>query len=244
VKTLGLAILVLWLSTAAAASDDPLTAQPVSTADYHTQARAAVEQVLAAPEFGGVSQRDGWGQRFIHWLSDVFHSIACALQGVPEWAVWLLVIWLLLALLAILAHLLYTLWNLATMRGPRGTSAAKAAADRFALLGIAELDFDSLYARAGEHAAAQRWPDAVKYLYVAVILWLDHAGLVAFRRVKTNRDLWRELARHPRCQLEFDHLTRWFEATAYGGRTADETQWNNMTAALEALRQTDALAND
>lgn len=221
------------------------TAQPapssVPAAVRHAEARAAVQQVLAHPEFGGPTLQPGLGERLERWVASLLRAIGQAAAYLPGWLAWILVAWLVLTLLAVLAHLVYVLVGLVGAPGAKsGRSSPNAG--RGALVGIHNLEYEEAYARAGELAAAGSWSEAARYAYVAAILWLDRAGLVSFRQMKTNRDLLRELTGHQRCHMEFDRLTGWFEAVAYGGRAADELLYKKMTGALEALRESDASA--
>jgi hypothetical protein len=156
------------------------------------------------------------------------------------WAFWLLIIWLVLTLLAILAHMLYVLVGLFGDRTGGARSTIRSADPARPWLGLVDLDYESARQHAAELAVERRWSDAVKYLYMAAILRLDRAGLIGFRPTKTNRDFVRELARHPQQQAGFQRLTSRFEATAYGGRGADEARCREMTALLDALYSGDA----
>jgi hypothetical protein len=225
---------------------DPPSRAAAPAADeaaYAAEARAVVEDVLSTSEFNGPVQRSQFWQHLKEWLGKLFGAIGRGVERFPGWVAWLLVAWLLLALVAILGHLLYVLWGLA---GARGRNIPATTADRreTVLLCLATLDYEQAQARALALAEAHDWSAAIQHLYVAAILWLDRAGLIAYRRVKTNLDLLRELARYPACHAEFGRLTNVFEATIYGGRPAGETQLRTMTAALEALRQPHAPSND
>ena len=84
---------------------------------------------------------------------------------------------MILALVAILVHLIYTLWKLLTGQrlGP-GDERRLAGRGGGELLGIRDLDFDSVYAQARRLLAAADWPAATRYFYVTAILWLDRQG--------------------------------------------------------------------
>ena len=103
------------------------------------------------------------------------------------------------------------------------------------LLGIRDLDFDTIYARTGHLLNAGDWLGAIKYLYVAAILWLDRKGLIAFRSSKTNMDYIRELKARTRVQDMFRQLTFCFEPIVYGGQTATKSTANDMAGTVRRI---------
>ena len=129
---------------------------------------------------------------------------------------------MLLTLAAILAHLIYTLVML--LRGTSSPLRSNPKGGRIAgeLLGIKDLDFDTVLAEARRLLAAGDWPAATRYFYVAAILWLDRQGWIVFKKSKTNRDYIDELASRARIQGSFRRLTADFEPIVYGGLAAAE----------------------
>jgi hypothetical protein len=169
------------------------------------------------------------------WILSIIGRIASVLQKLPEWVVWLIVGWLILALAAILGHLIYTLWTIlggASRAAGSGSSVRRHPGE---LLGIRDLDFDSVYAQAGRLLAAGDWLAATKYLYVAAILWLDRQGWIAFQPAKTNREYLGQLRDQGRLQGPFRRLTDGFEAIVYGGRPATGTTSREMANTVESL---------
>jgi hypothetical protein len=148
---------------------------------------------------------------------------------------WLIISWMVLVLAAILAHLIYTLWTI--LGGTSRASGAGAARGARAgeLLGIRDLDFDSVYAEAGRLLAAGDWLAATKYLYVAAILWLDRQGWLVFRPAKTNREYLAELRAQAQLQGLLRGLTDGFEAIVYGGRPATMAATDDMAHTVEVL---------
>jgi len=237
------ALLVAGATRAPGGPAAPATAPAADEPAYAVEARAVVQEVLSAPEFRLAPEGGRFWHRLGEWLDGLFGAVERGVERIPGWVAWVLVIWLVLALLAILAHLMYVLWGLAAGRGRRAV-ADRAGARGSVLQGFTELDDEQLYARALELVRAGDWSAAVQHLYMSAILWLDRAGFIAFRRVKTNLDLLRELATHPTSQAEFARLTTVFEATVYGGRPASAAQCRSMTAALETLRGSHVPSDD
>ncbi len=214
-------------------------AGPSSAADlaaYHARTRSAIKDVLSRREFADLHGDSFAAWRgLIRWIDSIFEAIVSPLRHLPGWVMWLIVAWLILALLAILAHLIYTLWRV--LGGE--SFAADAGRPRHGrlgeLLGIRELDFNAVYAEAGRLLKAGDWLAAVKYLYVAAILWLDRQGCIAFRSSKTNRDYLGELGGRERLQAPFRRLTEGFEAIVYGGQPATGVATEDMARTIEGL---------
>ena len=124
---------------------------------------------------------------------------------------------MILTLVAILAHLIYTLWKLLTGQrlGPGDERRLAGRGDR-ELLGIRDLDFDSVYAEARRLLAAADWPAATRYFYVAAILWLDRQGWIVFRPVEDESRLYRRVAGRTRpCKAGFRQLDRGFRVRSF-----------------------------
>ena len=153
----------------------------------------------------------------------------------PEWLFWTLLVWMLLTLVAILAHLIYTLAMF--LRGTSSPLRSNPKGDRIAgeLLGIKDLDFDTVYAEARRLLAAGDWPAATRYFYVAAILWLDRQGWIVFKRSKTNRDYIDELASRARIQGSFRQLTADFEPIVYGGLAPQSSTIHDIATTVEGL---------
>jgi len=211
-------------------------ADRIELADYHGATRDAVNRVLAEPEFADL-RRDvqSWWMALLQWLERTVLGIGRWFDRIPSWLWWTIVIWLILTLLAIFAHFAYVLWGMivssAARRGPAGESPS----GRGELLGIRDLEFDSVYRRARELLSSREWAQATKYLYVAAILWLDRQGWAQFKSSKTDYDYLRELSDRPRSRQAFRDLTNRFESTVYGGVPSTADLCQEMTSLLDHL---------
>ncbi len=190
---------------------------------YREQARSAIREVLARREFADLhADPYAFWRVFLDWLEGLFRRVGNILKGMPEWLFWIIFTWMILTLVAILAHLIYTLVML--LRGTSSPLRSNPKGGRIGgeLLGIKDLDFDTVYAEARRLLAAGDWPAATRYFYVAAILWLDRQGWIVFKRSKTNRDYIDELAPRARIQGSFRQLTADFEPIVYGGYSPQE----------------------
>ncbi len=210
---------------------------PVLREAEQAHTRAVIDEVLARREFTDLrDDRPGLLQRLAEWFAGLLRTIHETLSGLPGWLFWTIVVWLVLTLVALLAHLMYTLWTL--LAGQRlGPGDAKRKADREGrqLLGIRDLDFNSVYAEARRLLAAADGPAATKYFYVAAILWLDRQGWIVFRPAKTNRDYLGELRGHPAIQGRLRELTESFESIVYGGQSATVSSTRDIARTVGGL---------
>ncbi|MEN6449118.1 MAG: DUF4129 domain-containing protein [Thermoguttaceae bacterium] len=210
--------------------------------NFHRRTRSAIKEVLAQPEFGDLrADPSALSRQFIEWLSSMTHGIASAIGMLPTWLWWLIVVWMIVTLVAILAHLLYTL---VIMLGGVSRSSHRAARRGHPgqLLGVPELEFDSIYEEARRLLADGDWLAATKYLYVAAILWLDRQGAIVFRLSKTNHDYIRELRTRVAIQAAFRRLTGCFEPIMYGGQPASMSNSEDMAKMVEGLLHEPAVA--
>ena len=94
---------------------------------------------------------------FLDWFGSIFQRVGGVLKGLPEWLFWAVFVWMVLALVAILAHLIYTLVML--LRGTSSPLRSNLKGGRISgeLLGIRDLDFDTVHAEARRLLAAGDW---------------------------------------------------------------------------------------
>jgi hypothetical protein len=200
--------------------------------------RTTVNQVLAEPEFArnnGITP--GLLEWLASWLERTLHRVGHTLRDLPEWALWLILVWLALTLLAIVIHAIYVLLGLSGRLGrvgwlPRGTAQIRD------LQGIPELDYDHIRLECERALAAGDWERVVRLSYAAAILWLDRVGHVRFLPCKTNRDYMSELSAEPKAAALgaiFERMTGVFERIVYGVLESDALLGKRMMNELEGL---------
>lgn len=225
---LGIAIIILmpWATSFAQGPETPAS-------DQRQRVEKAVAQVLDSREFSQLS--DSSSNWFQDWIKSTVRSISEFFAGMPTWVVWLILIWMVLTLIAILAHLIWTLW---ITLGGRGAKASRAQGGEVPeeWLGIRDLQFDSVLARARALRAQGRWAEAVRHAYVASLLWLQDRKCIAYHRSKTNRDFVRETAKRPRVAQLLAGMTGAFETIAYRGRDATDADVDLIERSLEKMQ--------
>ena len=197
--------------------------------------RQTVAEVLAQPEFRQAHDPSpGWGERLLEKLKNALSWLRDRLWGLPVWLGWLIVAWMVLTLIAILAHFVYVLLSQVGVGRGRRTGRRR---PEYRIYGDRKEGFDAVFAEAQRQLQAGRWAAAVRYLYVAAILWLDQHGRVRFRESKTNRDYIRELAPHAGAQQRFRTLTQAFDVAVYGGHAPTEDTCRAMATTLKSLQR-------
>lgn len=201
-------------------------------------ARTVVRSVLSDPEFAGAQPSASVWAKVSSFLDSLFSQAANALHDLPSWVTWLVFVWMTVTLLAIFGHAVYTLVRI----GGSGRTPRKSAygVPRGELLGIRDLDFDSVYQEALAARDGRAFARAVRYGYAAGILWLDRVSWLSFAASKTNRDYVAELRGRISGAPTFVRMTDTFEEVAYGASVATEAVAQQLLTDLELLRHESA----
>jgi Domain of unknown function (DUF4129) len=212
--------------------------KPVVLPGDPAHARAIVEAVLSDPEFAGAQPNASLWAKLSSLLESFLTHAANALQALPSWATWLVLVWMTVTLLAIFAHAAYTLLSI----GRGGVDRRKAPGEgaESELLGIRDLDFDRVFAEALAARGRRDFPRAIRYGYGAAILWLDQVSWLSFAASKTNRDYVAELRAKPSGAPIFARMTCVFEEVTYGARGATEDLTVELFTDLDKLRHESA----
>jgi hypothetical protein len=98
-------------------------------------------------------------------------------------------------------------------------------------------DSDAVLSEARQAAAAGAYRDAIRRLYLALLLKLDSAGLLSYHPAKTNWEHLRSFA-DERLRPTFASLTFIFDHTWYGAKSAERSDYEQCEALFrEALAQ-------
>jgi hypothetical protein len=236
-----IAILAVGIFAACAAPAQEASAPPASATPsaYHADARSVLAEVLSQREFRDLNEQPSaiakrirsWIESFLEWLGN--HA-----GLLPEWLRWAVWFWLIGGAVAILGHLGYWLYqSISPMVGGRVAHEANRMPSREALLGICDLDYDSVHSEALRRVHEGDWLNALRYLMTAGILRLELEGHLIRRRFKTNGSYLRELARCPGQQRAFRRLADLAEPVLYGRLPADRERCERAVEALTRITQ-------
>jgi hypothetical protein len=217
----------------AAAPIPASAAQTAAESDArHQRFRQTVGEVLETREFAELGgQPSNWLRR---WFDSLARAIDRVVSATPEWVVWVLVIWMVGTLVAILLHLVWTLW--VTMGGPGSRSSRSDEAEGpHEWLGVRDLRFESVLDRARRLRAEGRWAEAVRYAYVAGLLWLRDRRRITYHQSKTSRDFIREVSGDAQTRLLLSKMTAAFESVAYRGADATAADAAAVSESLDRL---------
>ena len=152
----------------------------------------------------------------LRWLAKPIRYLAEALQELPDFARWLVVIVLALAAAALIAHIIYTL--VTAIRGP----AARLRRD-FSLTST-KRDPHALEAAAEESGAEGDYIGAIRLLFRAAMIRIEEAEERPFRPGFTNRDL---LRRYGATKLgrSLEQFVETIDRKWYGNEQCDSTDY-------------------
>ena len=221
---------LLKLAKVRLANDLAQSHSPVSRGLDTAEARAAMQQVLARPEFRNLkkqSVRDSVLEKFGKWLRRVVES-ASNLKARSAWVGRALVWGFILAVCVVLVYFLLRLERRWRVRlTPELDSPAPGAASA--------RDWQLWLEDARRAAAAGKWREAIHFVYWASISRLESRRLWPADRARTPREYLSLVAaedpRHP----GLTQLTRTFELFWYGGRHAVESDYRSAENLASSL---------
>jgi len=201
-----------------------------SPAPDYTAERAAMQQVLAGPEFRNLKQqtvRDSVMEKFGRWLNRLFESVG-NLKAHSAW-VGRALVWGFI--LAVCVALVYSLIRLERRWRVRLTpdvnwSAPGAASSR---------DWQLWLEDARRAAAAGQWREAIHFVYWAAISRLESRRLWPADRARTPREYLALVAPEDPRRPGLAQLTGTFERFWYGGRPAGEIDYKNAEDLASSL---------
>jgi hypothetical protein len=167
--------------------------------------------------------------RLLRGLRDLLGGAAelSPLGGIPGWARPLLTGALIVVLGLIVAHLVYSLRGLMREQRSRPDRPERK---------LLRLDPRAVRARAEDAVRSGDYDEAVRLLYLAVLLRLDRIGLLTHDPARTN---WENLDAFTRADVPardaMRQLTLAVDACVYGGRSASEQTWERTRGWADLL---------
>jgi hypothetical protein len=202
---------------------------PLATAPSHTQERAVMRQVLAAPEFRDLqpSVRDSVLEKFGNWLNRLFES-AANLKARSAWVGRALVWGFILAVCIALV------WSLLRLER-RWRVQLTPDFDRPAPGAASARDWQLWLEDARNAAASGLWREAIHFLYWAAISRLESRRLWPADRARTPREYLALVAPEDPRKPGLSQLTSTFERFWYGGREAGEVDYKDAENLASSL---------
>lgn len=181
---------------------------------------------------------EGWLTQFLNWLFDLLDQLSPDLPDVPvpegpaNPAAFTPLVWTVLGIAAALLVGLLFFW----VRGVRRTLRAPVKTP------VADGDDPVTYSEAQRLAAAARQAgdrrSAVRYLYLAALLWLDEQGVLRYERSLTNREHLHRLRSQPPVRDLLAPVVATFDAVWYGFQPIDDqtfARYEQQVAAVQSL---------
>ncbi len=202
-------------------SDLAQSHEPISAGPPHAEERAAMQQVLAGPDFRNLqpSVRDSVMEKFGNWLNHIFES-AANLKARSAWVgralVWGFIVAVCVALV----------WSLLRLER-RWRVQLTPDVDRPAPGAPSARDWQLWLEDARRSAAAGLWREAIHFVYWAAISRLESRRLWPADRARTPREYLALVAPEDPRKPGLSQLTSTFERVWYGGRAAGESDYQN-----------------
>jgi len=180
--------------------------------------RQEVHDILSDPRYAP-------RKTFMQWLLERLSRIHRPDRPASGWKKvfwWIVLIWCGLTIIAIVGHIL---WQLASLLGIRIGGRLRRAGVRRARTPQLE-SLEQIQARVRELAARRAFQEAVSAMMLALVRWLEHAGLLAFHNSKTSGDYVREYPMTGPGRDEFCEFALAFDRIAYAGEPCDRAAYS------------------
>ncbi|WP_322495096.1 DUF4129 domain-containing protein [Chloroflexus sp.] len=244
-----------WLTTALASGDPDLPAiaarlgalidalAPPGTVPAEVALRQW-QAVYNEPPFN--REGEGWLSQFLNWLFDLLDQLIPDLPDVPvpegpaNPAAFTPLVWVILGIAAVLIVGLLTFWARGVRRNLRAPVKAPAGD------GEDPVTFGEAQRLAAEARQAGDRRSAVRYLYLAALLWLDEQGLLRYERSLTNREHLHRLRSQPPVRDLLAPVVATFDAVWYGFQPIDDqafARYEQQVAAVQSLTKSAGTAS-
>jgi hypothetical protein len=182
------------------------------------------ERVYARPEFN-TAHDDSWAwlvrwlHQFLHWLGSL-HATSPALY-------WIILGGCVLVLALILAHLIVTVVGAVRYGKEPGEFAHSEARRRLSTRHKADAE---------ANAAAGRYTEAVRSLFLSLVYAFDEAGRLSFRPSLTNREYLRYFDDRPLLGRDLGVFVDILDANWYGRQDTAAEQYSHCAALYDQIR--------
>jgi hypothetical protein len=192
--------------------------------------RAETGKILSDPRF---RPRKSIWQRLSEWLEGWQLPQLRLPKGWGDFLAWVVLVWGALTLAAILGHLVWTVVTLVRGRSGRG---AGSRLRRPHFRPDRPTSYEELCRRMSELARAGQLRAAVGVMMLALLRWLEGAGLVRLHASKTNGDYLREFPLSGRGRDEFHRFVSDFDGVIYGGPSCTPQAYRQLNLLFQQVR--------
>ena len=204
---------------------------------FTTKEIESLKQILARPEFRGLSQQvnpfSQWLQnlwmRLINWFGDLaqrlFGNRNVTIGGAAVSPLELFSIAILILILLYAAHSLYADFVSEADLKENGSDSGAA------------LTAESAFEKAQALSRGGDYRSAVRYLYLSSLLLLDERGLLRYDHSKTNREVLRSVSDSPELARPLHDVIEVFDNVWYGYHTLDEDPSGITAERVEELKE-------
>ena len=195
-------------------------------------ARQRLEQILSRPPFNREVAAPVWWSAAIDWLVRLLERILTPIENVPSGAGtafgWLIGLAGALFLGGILLYVLIGLRHSVV----RGASTAAVPAEHALSAQEAATQAANLI-RSGDSRMA------VRYMYLAALLWLDERKLLRYDPALTNREYLDRVGANPELRRRLAQVVATFDRVWYGHEPLSDAEYAEYVGRIEQLRHPD-----
>ncbi len=173
--------------------------------------RAKLADILARPEFAASRWAEGFVEQAGRFIAGVMSRLFSRTADGKSWPYLVLFI----CFIAVCFVLFYAGSRLFRAFSP------EQARDDDPIEDLRAMDDTALRGEADRCAETGQFREAVRYLYLSLLLFLDRRELIRFRMSKTNREYLRELKNSGACREGFADMVAVFERKWYGMEACD-----------------------
>lgn len=209
--------------------DEQQASSPAEASANYSAERKSLDAILAQKAYQGVSEISP-RERFVEWIDNLLDKLLAALERLGSHAPWIGWVLRLVLLVAICAGLIWFLVRIERNARIRLIPDIVPAPDA-----PSAREWQLWLKDAQSMAAKRQWRQAIHFLYWASIARLESMRLWPADRARTPREYLALMANADPRKASLTELTRSFERTWYGGRSAADSDFDSALKLAAAL---------
>jgi hypothetical protein len=191
--------------------------------NMNQRANEALEKILSMEEFRGQNSQQSWWSRLIERIFNLLPDEMGWMSTVSEWVLYITAALVLISVFILIARRLRKLPSFASTHDvPTQTQR--------------HVDPEMVKMQAYGYSRTGDYKRAIRYLYLALLLYLDKAGLLAYDVGKTDGEYLGEIHGSMKDEADrFVSLTLFFERKWYGKEESDAGDFQQCEEAFVRL---------